>query len=104
MNFISLSYLLFVPIVLGLVRVVPAAGRVWVLLGASYVFYGAWDVRFLGLVWLSTGVDYVVARRMAASDDDRLRRRLLGGIVVTQDPSGGIYQAASSNRSESWIC
>ena len=28
------------------------------LLGASYAFYGWWDVRFLGLIALSTVVDY----------------------------------------------
>ncbi|HEX9619536.1 MAG TPA: MBOAT family protein, partial [Polyangiaceae bacterium] len=28
------------------------------LLVASYVFYGAWDYRFLGLLLLSTTVDY----------------------------------------------
>ncbi|KJV07843.1 hypothetical protein [Methylocucumis oryzae] len=30
----------------------------WVLLIAGYVFYGAWDIRFLYLVSLSTVLDY----------------------------------------------
>ena len=34
------------------------------LLGASYLFYGWWDVRFLMLLLVSTVVDYSVARRM----------------------------------------
>ncbi len=34
------------------------------LLIASYVFYGWWDWRFLSLIWISTIVDYLVARRL----------------------------------------
>lgn len=36
-----------------------------VLLAASYVFYGFWDVRFLGLIALSTGVDFLAGLLMA---------------------------------------
>jgi len=39
------------------------------LLGASYLFYGWWDPRFLGLIALSTVVDFYCARVIAASDD-----------------------------------
>jgi len=42
------------------------AGRVRVrnelLLVASYVFYACWDWRFLGLIWISTAVDYACGR------------------------------------------
>lgn len=31
-----------------------------ILLVASYVFYGWWDFRFLSLIWISTGVDYIL--------------------------------------------
>ena len=47
------------------------------LLVASYVFYGWWDVRFLGLIAASTVVDYYCARAIAASEDTRRRRMLL---------------------------
>lgn len=40
--------------------------RLWVLLISSYVFYGAWDARFLLLIFGSTLVDYLVALRMPA--------------------------------------
>jgi alginate O-acetyltransferase complex protein AlgI len=46
----------------------------WLLL-ASYLFYGAWDWRFLGLIGLSTAVDYLAGLRMAATEDDVARRR-----------------------------
>ena len=33
------------------------ARKAW-LLAASWLFYGAWDWRFLGLLWITTLVDY----------------------------------------------
>ena len=47
------------------------------LLAASYVFYGWWDVRFLGLIAVSTVVDYYCARAIASSSDVARRRWLL---------------------------
>ncbi len=47
------------------------------LLAASYLFYGWWDVRFLGLIAASTVVDYYCARFIAASEDAARRRLLL---------------------------
>ncbi len=47
------------------------------LLAASYLFYGWWDVRFLGLIAASTIVDYYCARAIARSDDTQRRRTLL---------------------------
>jgi alginate O-acetyltransferase complex protein AlgI len=47
------------------------------LLIASYVFYGWWDPRFLGLIAASTVVDFYCATFIARSDDPRRRRALL---------------------------
>ncbi|GMV94407.1 MAG: O-acyltransferase [Candidatus Hydrogenedentota bacterium] len=44
---------------------------------ASYVFYGYWDWRFLGLLALSTCIDYFVALGLDASHDQRRRKSLL---------------------------
>jgi len=52
------------------------------LLAASYVFYGWWDVRFLGLIAASTVVDYYCARAIASSEDQRRRRLLLTVSLV----------------------
>ena len=55
----------------------------WLLLVASYLFYGAWDWRFLGLIWLSTGTDYMVG--LAIGSEDRPGRRkglLLVSLIV----------------------
>jgi alginate O-acetyltransferase complex protein AlgI len=48
------------------------------LLIASYVFYGAWDPRFLSLIALSTAIDYVAARGISASRSSRGRNAWLG--------------------------
>lgn len=44
------------------------------LLVASYVFYAAWDWRFLSLILVSTLVDFVAARRIDAATHPRQRR------------------------------
>jgi len=51
--------------------------RVWLLLGASYFFYGFWDPRFLLLIVGSTVLDYFVGAAMQRSADQGRRRRLL---------------------------
>ncbi len=52
------------------------------LLVASYVFYGAWDVRFLGLVLLSTTVDFTAGRLLALLSSPGHRRAVLACSLV----------------------
>lgn len=52
------------------------------LLAASYVFYGAWDYRFLGLIVLSSGLDFVCASRIHRSPGLQGRRRWLSLSVL----------------------
>ena len=47
------------------------------LLLTSWLFYAAWDYRFLSLILFSTVLDYAVGRWMARAEDPRTRRRLL---------------------------
>ncbi len=47
------------------------------LLVASYVFYSAWDWRFLSLILLSTVVDYFVGLRMERETQQIRRKQLL---------------------------
>ena len=55
----------------------------WLLLAASYFFYGFWDWRFCFLMLFSTSVDYFVGRRLAVTGDTRVRKQLLLLSVVT---------------------
>ena len=48
----------------------------------SYVFYAHWDWRFVGLMWVSTGIDYVAAR-MIVGATDRARARVYLITAIT---------------------
>lgn len=77
MVFNSLHFVAFFLVVYGVYRVLPHRGQNWWLLAASYYFYGAWDWRFLGLLWAQTLVDYGCARAIEATDEPRRRRAWL---------------------------
>lgn len=77
MVFNSLLYALFLPTVVGLHWIAPPAARRWILLAASYLFYAGWDWRFLGLILISTVVDYTVGRALGEQRTERARKTLL---------------------------
>ena len=52
-----------------------------VLLIASYVFYGWWDVRFLALILITTTIDYWIGKRISITPDSPQRRRYLIGSL-----------------------
>ncbi len=67
MLFNSFIFVAFFLIVYGFYARLPhRAQNLW-LLAASYVFYGAWDWRFLILIWFSSTLDFLVAPRIAAA-------------------------------------
>lgn len=81
MSFTSLSFLIFLPIVLGLYwllrrRLLWQNGLVVV---ASYLFYGWWDWRFLGLIALTSLCSY------------------LSGIAIERTEGGGRRMWAAAN-------
>ncbi|HEY2429423.1 MAG TPA: MBOAT family protein [Acidimicrobiales bacterium] len=82
MTFNSLQYALFLPAVLLVYWQLKRRQQNWLLLVASYVFYGAFDWRFLGLLMISTGTDYTVGRLLEVSDDDRRRKRIFACSLV----------------------
>ena len=59
----------------------PRSRQVFLLI-ASYVFYGTWDWRFMGLLFLSTATDYVVGLRMGRVSKERRRGWLLASLFV----------------------
>jgi len=78
--FNSADYVLFLPLVLLIYvllrRVGLRAQNAWMLI-ASYVFYGWWDWRFLGLLFGTTLNDYLVGLGLERTDDPRSRRLLI---------------------------
>jgi len=61
MLFNSYVFWAFFVIVFALYRALPHRGQNWLLLVASYVFYGWWDWRFLFVLAASTLLDYASA-------------------------------------------
>lgn len=81
MLFNSLEFLVFLPIVYALYRVLPFRKQNYMLLGASYIFYGWWDWRFLFLTAFSTTIDFWVGLTM----QNRLgtREKIVPAIFIT---------------------
>lgn len=78
MVFNSLTFAVFFLVVLVAYRLIPSwSARKTLLLLGSYLFYAAWNPPFILLLAFSTGVDWIVANKMAASEDPRARRALL---------------------------
>jgi len=75
-TFNSLQYAAFLPLVLILYWLLPRRPQNLLLLVASYIFYGAFDWRFLALLWISTLTDYTVGRLLERTDAPRLRKRI----------------------------
>jgi alginate O-acetyltransferase complex protein AlgI len=81
-TFNSLQYAAFLPIVLLIYWRLPRRPQNVLLLIASYVFYGAFDWRFLGLLWISTLTDYTVGRLLEVTDDAVRRKRIFAVSLV----------------------
>ena len=66
MLFNSIDFAIFLPIVFILYWFVfkELKKQNILIVVASYTFYGWWDYRFLGLILLSTIVDFLVGRRL----------------------------------------
>lgn len=82
MLFNTLTYLFFLPIVFVLYWL--GKSRLWqniVIVGASMVFYGWWDVRFLGLMILTCLLNYGIVLGLTRSEQ-RSRWLLILGLTT----------------------
>ncbi len=82
MVFNSLTFFAFLAIVLLAYYRLGHRGQNWLLLVASYVFYGWWDYRFLGLLLFTTLFDYWCALRLEAESDRRRRKLFLAFSMI----------------------
>ena len=92
MLFNTWTFLAFALVVFGLYYVLPFRGQNRMLLVASYVFYGAWDWRFLSLIFLSTLIDYTVGRRLEFESDPQRRKHWLVVSCATNLGLLGIFK------------
>ncbi|MEO0540983.1 MAG: MBOAT family O-acyltransferase [Cyanobacteria bacterium P01_A01_bin.105] len=93
MIFTEFRFLLFFGIVFSLYWTLRhnTPRRILILL-ASYVFYGAWDWRFLSILIGSTLVDYYVSLKIAEAEHPQPRRRWLWVSLGTNLGVLGIFK------------
>jgi D-alanyl-lipoteichoic acid acyltransferase DltB (MBOAT superfamily) len=72
--FNSFHFIVFFIVVYALYRVLRHKQQNWLLLLASYYFYGSWDWRFLALLLASTGIDYLCAMYIDRRQEPRRRK------------------------------
>ncbi|WP_373524253.1 MBOAT family protein [Aquiflexum sp.] len=85
MLFNSFEYLIFLPVVFLLYWFVfqkNLKAQNLFLLVASYVFYGWWDWRFLGLIAVSSSIDFVCGLLLGREGQRTQRKQLILGISL----------------------
>lgn len=85
MTFASIEFVFFLLLVVPVHWLLCLAGprcRNAFLLAASYFFYAWWDVRFLGLLVLSTVGDYFIGQRLHSAEESARRRWLLLSLFL----------------------
>jgi D-alanyl-lipoteichoic acid acyltransferase DltB (MBOAT superfamily) len=75
MVFNSLTFWIFFPVFFGLYFILRGNARLWLCLSGSYLFYGWWDWRFLGLIALLTGINFWCGLKIADSNPGCDRRK-----------------------------
>ncbi len=85
MLFNSFAFAIFLPIVFlcyWQLQCRSLRGQNLLLLAASYLFYSWWDWRFLGLIVVSSAVDYLVGVGLGATSHQHRRKALLWTSVL----------------------
>jgi D-alanyl-lipoteichoic acid acyltransferase DltB (MBOAT superfamily) len=84
MFFNSIDFALFLPLFFVLYWLANKKLRVQnvLIVIASYIFYGWWDWRFLGLILFSTIVDYSIGYLLSKEENDAKRKILLWVSII----------------------
>ncbi len=85
MLFNTIDFAIFLPIVFALYWFVTNHNlklQNFLIVAASYLFYGWWDYRFLSLILFSTVVDYTVGLRLKNEEKKRKRQALLWTSIL----------------------
>lgn len=95
MTYTSLDFAVFLPTVFILYWFVvnkTIKAQNLLLVVASYVFYGWWDWRFLGLIVLSSSVDYVLALMIGRNNNQITRKQLLWTSIAVNLGLLGVFK------------
>lgn len=76
MTFNSIQFILFFPIVVGVLLVVPKALRIGWLLIASYYFYMCWNPTYALLLGASTLTTYFTGIALERIVEEKIKREL----------------------------
>lgn len=76
MTFVSIEFGLLLLVTVLAVALLPPRWRSWLIVFASYVFYGWWDWRFVGLLLVSSLIDFLcgIIVDPDRTKDDRVRK------------------------------
>jgi len=83
MLFNSLQFFVFFIIVYSLYLALDHKWQNRMLLVASYVFYGAWDWRFLFLIFASTVIDYFCGLKIYRTQDPKKRKLFVSISIIS---------------------
>lgn len=94
MLFPTVDFAVFFSVVLACSYLLPPFGAAWkvFILLASYVFYGWWDWRFVGLIVASTLLNWGCGEAIARSRQARIRRLWLASAVVADLGILGLFK------------
>lgn len=76
MIFNSLTFVVFLVIVVVMYWFLPRKPRLWLIFLASLTFYGFWRIEYLAVMLLSTFTDYYVSLEIGKTPSDQKKRRL----------------------------
>ena len=85
MLFNSIDFAIFLPIVFILYWFVTDKNlklQNFLIVAASYLFYGWWDWRFLSLILFSTIVDFTVGQKLRNEENQLKRKALLWASIL----------------------
>jgi len=80
MIFNSIEFALFLPVIFALYWFVTQKSLTiqnWLIVGASYFFYGWWDWRFLSLIAFSSIVDFFIGLQLSKEKSTQIKRKAL---------------------------
>jgi alginate O-acetyltransferase complex protein AlgI len=90
--FNSFAFLVFLPVVYVLYLLLNHRWQNWMLLVASYVFYGWWDWRFLGIIAFTTILDFLVSLKIVSAQSERAKKGFLSISVGTNLAVLGVFK------------
>ena len=83
MLFNSLEFFVFSPFIITTYFLIQVRYRIPLLLIASYVFYGWWNVNYLFIIIFSTSIDYFLGIRLHVSKNKKIKKLYLYLSLIT---------------------